>query len=343
VNNSSKEEEYLPTIKGVKASIKLTDHADTIFMKARPVPIAMKQEISDELDRLQKKGVISPIKFANMASPVVWVRKSNNGLRLCADFKATLNPRILNDSYPIPSIEQIFAGINGASCFSKIDLQSAYNQIELDEPSKKLSVINTSKGLYTLNRLQMGMKNSSAIFQRTIEQILNGISNIIIYQDDILLYENTEERLKKLYNDVIKRLKEHNVTINSSKSITMVNEISYLGYKINSNGIQPDDQLTQRVMAINVPTCKSDVEQFMGLVNYFGRLIPKVAEISSPLNDLRKRSSDFNWSEECNEAFNKLKSILSSNPVVKPFDVNEKCILTTDASKVSIGSVLIYQ
>ncbi|MEL7307217.1 MAG: RNase H-like domain-containing protein [Pseudomonadota bacterium] len=339
VNNS--EDEFLPTIKDVKASIKLKDDADMIFMKARPVPLAMRQEISDELDKLQKKGVISPIKFASMASPVVWVRKSNNALRLCADFKATLNPRIMNDSYPIPSIEQIFAGMNGASHFSKIDLQSAYNQIELDEPSKKLSVINTTKGLYTINRLQMGMKNSSAIFQRTMEQILSGIPNVIIYQDDILLYENTEAGLKKIYDDVIKRLKEHNVTLNSSKSIMMVNEISYLGYKINSNGIQPDERLTQRVKAINVPTCRAEVEQFMGLINYFGRLIPNVAEISSPLNDLRKRSSGFYWSEECNDAFNKLKSILSSNPVVKPFEINEKCILTTDASKVSIGSVLM--
>jgi len=339
--NNSEVDEYLPTIKGVKASIKLADNEKPIFMKARPVPIALKQEISDELDRLQKKGIISPIKFANMASPVVWVRKSNNGLRLCADFKATLNPRIMNDSYPTPSIEQIFAGINGASYFSKIDLQSAYNQIELDEPSKKLSIINTSKGLYTLNRLQMGMKNSSAIFQRTIEQILSGISNVIIYQDDILLYENSKEHLKKLQDCVIKRLKEHNVTINFSKSITMVNEISYLGYKINSNGIQPDEQLTQKVKAINVPNSKADVERFMGLVNYFGRLIPNVAEISSPLNDLRKRSTNFKWSEECDDAFNKLKNILSSNPVVKPFDINEKCILTTDASKVSIGSVLM--
>ena len=131
------------------------------------------------------------------SSPVVWVKKPNGELRLCVDFKVHVNKKIKTESYPIPNIETIFSKLKNANKFAKIDLTSAYWQIELDENAKDLSCINTTQGLFTVNRLQMVMKNASAIFQKTIEQILKDIKGVIIYQDDVLIYAENEDTLKK--------------------------------------------------------------------------------------------------------------------------------------------------
>ena len=108
-----------------------------------------------------------------------------------------MNESLLSDAYPIPSVEEVFAKIGKSTIFAKIDLACAYWQIELDEDSKKMSVINTHKGLFQVNRLQMGMKNSSAIFQRCMESVLKGIEGVVIYQDDIMTCAESPRQLKK--------------------------------------------------------------------------------------------------------------------------------------------------
>ena len=121
------------------------------------MPLHLKEKLDFELECLQRQGIISPVEFAKCASPVVWVKKPNGRYRLCVDFKATLNSNIQADSYPLPTIEEIMGRMGNAKKFAKIDLKSAYWQIALDEKSKSYSVINTHKGLFVLNRLQMGM------------------------------------------------------------------------------------------------------------------------------------------------------------------------------------------
>lgn len=104
----------------------------------------------------------------------------------------------------MPNTETIFANLKNAKCFAKIDLTSAYHQIALDQDTKDLSIINTTKGLYRVERLQMGMKNASAIFQRTMEQILGDLKGVLIFQDDVLIYAANNESLMKRLNAVKK-------------------------------------------------------------------------------------------------------------------------------------------
>ena len=170
------QQEILPTIKGIKASMQLIGDAKDMFCRARPIPIALEEKVKNELSRLEKIRIITPCTSpVTNASPVVWIKKNNGDLRMCIDFKVHVNGKIKMDAYPIPSIETIFAKLKNAKVFAKLDLTSAYWQIELDEKAKELSVINTSKGLYMVNRLQMGMKNASTIFQRTMENILSDL------------------------------------------------------------------------------------------------------------------------------------------------------------------------
>ena len=140
----------------------LVNGAKDVFCRARSVPVALEPQVPKELDRLESLGIITPTQggVAN-ASPVVWIKKSNGLLRMCADFKIHVNGKIKTKIYSNPNIEMLFAKLKNAKKFAKLNLTSAYWQIELEEKVKILSVINTSKGLYKVNRLQMGMKNSN--------------------------------------------------------------------------------------------------------------------------------------------------------------------------------------
>ena len=140
------------------------DHAQPIFKKWN-VPFAALEQINEELDRLEKAGILSKTDFCEWAAPTVYGTKKPNQIRVCADFSTGLNQALKDHHYLLPSPEEIFNQLNGGKIFSKIDLSDAYLQIEVEENSSKLLSINTHRGLYKFNRLAFGVKFAPAIFQ----------------------------------------------------------------------------------------------------------------------------------------------------------------------------------
>ena len=259
-------DERLPPIKDFSASITLKDPSKPLkFVKARTVPVHVREMLDKELKILEEQGVITPIQCANHASPVVWVRKENGRYRMCVDFKTTINNNIQSDAYPMPTVDDVFSRVGNARKFAKIDLKSAYSQIALDEKARSLSVINTHKGLYFLNRLQMGMRNASAIFQRCMEQILADIPGLIIYQDDIMLYAESSRQLKKRLGQVNRRLKSYNVTLNYDKCIDECDELKFLGFIFSARGVSPDPALTSKIADAPAHTTATELASFLGI------------------------------------------------------------------------------
>ena len=157
---------------------------------------------------LRAKGSIEKTQSADWAAPIVPIVKPDGSIRICGDYKLTVNQASRVESYPLPRIEDIFASLSGGKLFTKLDLAHAYNQIPLDEESKKLVVINTQKGLYKYNRLPFGIASAPALFQRTIEGILQGIPNVSVYLDDILISGKTDEVHLKNLDEVLNRLEK---------------------------------------------------------------------------------------------------------------------------------------
>jgi hypothetical protein len=335
--------EFLPVIKGFTASISLKDSAKPLkFCKARVVPIHLKDTLDKELQLLEDQGIITPIQCAMQASPVVWVKKPNGRYRMCVDFKSTLNSNIQADSYPMPTAEEVFCKVGKACKFAKIDLKSAYSQIALDDNACMLSTINTHRGLYTLNRLQMGMKNASAIFQRCMEQILSNIPGVIIYQDDVMVCADSSRQLKKRLGQMKQRLKEFNVTLNTDKCIDECESLKFLGFIFSARGISPDPSLTNKISEAPAPTTTKELSSFLGLVNYYGRFIAGFSELCSPLYEAQA-AKELKWTNECQRSFDSLKKKLTSFPVLQPFDKEKDSVLTVDASMRAIGAVLSQQ
>ena len=149
--------------------------------------IALRNKVETELNRLKQEGIIEPIRFSEWAAPIVLVVKRDGSIRICGDYKVTINKAAKVDSYPLPHIEDLFATLGKGKTYTKLDLAHAYQQIELDDKSKELATINTQKGLYRYCRLPFGVSSAPAIFQRTIEDILHSIPNVAVYIDDILV------------------------------------------------------------------------------------------------------------------------------------------------------------
>ena len=176
-------------IKQYKASIQVREGAQPIFLKARPVPYALKEKVEQELQRLEDEGIIYKVSQSDWAAPVVLVPKEDGSLRVCGDYKMTVNKWADVDQYPLPNTEDLFATLAGGQVFSKINLSHAYQQVELDVDSHKYLtiIINTHKGLYRYKRLPFGVSSAPAIFQRIMDQLLQGVKFTVCCLDDILV------------------------------------------------------------------------------------------------------------------------------------------------------------
>ena len=202
------------------------------------VVLLLRQTLSNlqELERLEKAGAIEPVHFSDWAAPIVPVMKRDGSIRVCGDYKVTVNQAARLDTYLLPRID---ARLAGGEVFSKLDLAHAYQQIALDEASKKLVVINTQKGLYRYNRLPLGVSSAPAIFQRTIEGILRGISHVCVYLDDILVTGKTEaEHLQNLDTACPYQTRECRSAPPARKVCIHATSSEYLGHTISAEDLR---------------------------------------------------------------------------------------------------------
>lgn len=126
----------LGKLKDLKAKLILKENSSEKFVKARPVPYSLRDKIDKDLEKLVNQSVIENMNTSEWATPIVPVTKSNGDIRICGDYKVTVNPALQVEQYLLPRIDDLFASLSGGQHFSKIDLKNAYLQIELEEESK---------------------------------------------------------------------------------------------------------------------------------------------------------------------------------------------------------------
>uniref|UniRef100_A0A914DXM4 RNA-directed DNA polymerase n=1 Tax=Acrobeloides nanus TaxID=290746 RepID=A0A914DXM4_9BILA len=327
----------------LKANIQLQEGAQPKFFKPRPIPFALLPKVKAEIQREVDLGILKPITVSEWAAPIVPAPKPNGEVRVCGDFKTTINPQTKVDQYPIPLINEILTKLNGGKYFTKIDLKDAYLQIELTEESKKLCVINTPWGLFQCQKLPFGVCPAPAIFQRLAEQMIAGIDHVAVYLDDLIITGRTlEEHLENL-RKVFQRIREFGLRINLAKSKFFQPEVEYLGYIINENGRIADPKRVEAIKNCPRPKNLKEVESFIGQINYYGPFIENFSTLCEPLNELRRKDRPFKWTQAQEKAFEALKNRLAEKTLLMHYDDQLPLILSTDASEYGIGAVLLQK
>lgn len=340
IKYSSITEPGLSKMKGVQARISLKEGATPIHFKSRTVPFRLQPLVETEIQNLVEQGVLVKVHTAEWATPVVPILKPNNKVRLCGDFKVTINKHLMIDDHPLPTVNELFATMSGGVKFSKIDLRQAYLQMEVRPEDRHLLTLNTHKGLYESTRLMYGIASAPAIFQREIENILKDIPGTVVFLDDIRVTAADSvshlERLEKVF----KRLQEFNIRINVEKCEFFQDEIHYCGYVINAKGLHKAREKMEAIEEMPRPTNQSEVRAYIGMINYYGKFIKDLSTILYPLNRLLCKDVPFTWTTECERAFQRAKREFQSDTVLAHFDPNLPLIVAADSSSYGVGAVL---
>ena len=204
-------------LKGVKAKIYVPSDAKPRFHKARPVPYALRDKVDQELSRLENQGIIEKVQFSNWAAPIVPVVKGDGSVRICGDYKVTINQVAELDKYPLPRIEDLQTKLAGGLKYTKLDMSNAYLQMTLEESSREYLTINTHKGLYRYCRLPFGVSSAPSIWQRAMDSLLQDVPGVAIYLDDIVITGKSEEEHFATLETVLKKLSDAGLRLKREK------------------------------------------------------------------------------------------------------------------------------
>ncbi|XP_052749474.1 uncharacterized protein K02A2.6-like [Galleria mellonella] len=334
--------EEIGEIRNYTVKFSLKENVTPIFIKARPVPFALKEKVENEIDRLEKAGILEKVTYSQWGTPVVPVVKQNGSVRLCADYRATLNKNLLDDKYPIPRVEEVFSKLSGGRYFCTLDINQAYLHMKTDPATAEMQAISTCKGTFKVNRLMFGVKVAPNQWQRYMDQTLQGLPGTACFFDDIAIQGQTYIELLKRIQTIFQKLKECGLHLNKNKCQFLKKSITYLGHKINENGLHPTEKKVNDIKNSPRPTDVSTLRTFLGMVNYYQQFIPNLASKLNPLYTLLQKNIKFIWSKECETSFQELKKEICSEKVLTPFHTHLPITLATDASPVGFGAVLSH-
>ena len=312
------------------------------YCKSRPVPYALRSKVDQELDRLLAEKIIEPVSHADWAAAIVPVLKPNGSVRICGDYKLTVNRAVKIDTYPIPRLEDLFAALSGGKFFTKLDMSQAYNQLCLDDESKPYTVINTHRGLFRYNRLCFGVSSAPGIFQRAMEQLLRGLPGVLCYLDDILICGSSAEEHSSRLRKVLSILQDKGLKLHPDKCVFGVSEVCYLGYVINASGIHPDTNKVKAIADAPRPSSVKQLQAFLGSLGFYRRFIPQASKVLEPLNRLLCKDVKWHWSSEQESAFVEAKRLLLNSKALVHFDPDLPLTVIADSSSYGVGAVLCH-
>lgn len=186
-----------------------------------------------------------------------------------------------------------------------------------------------------------GITCAPEIFQKTLEQVLSGLEGCLNFIDDILIFGSTQEEHDGRLQNAMKRLKTFDVTLNMEKCIFGVTNVEFLGHNLSADGITPTIDKVEAVKQFRPPETAEETRSFLGLINYVGKFIPDLATITDPLRKLTRSDVPFEWDQEQDNAFQKLKQYISSDLVLGYYNVKDRTQVIADASPVGLGAILI--
>jgi transposase InsO family protein len=324
----------------LKHRIDLEPNSRPHRQRQRPIPLPLRDKVDGKIAKMLEHGIIEP-SCSPWASNLVVVRKKTGDIRLCTDWRQ-LNAATVKDAYPLPHLHQAMDALSGCSWFTTIDCKQGFNQVEIEEADRHKTAFYSTRGLMQFKKMGFGMCNAPATFQRLMELVLSGLNweEVLVYVDDLVIFSRCfDEHLESLQR-VFDRLRNAGLKLNKAKSTFACRRVKYLGHIVSSEGIRPDPDKVEAVDGIPTPSSAEEVKRFVGVLCFYRRFIRDFSRTAAPLHAATQKSSSFQWTKECETAFQTLKEQISRAPVLRLPDFNEPFVLSCDASATALGAVL---
>lgn len=314
-----------------------------IHSKPRRLSPELYEAVRKEFQFMMDQGICRPSK-SPWSSPLHVVTKSSGSIRPVGDYRR-LNSRTVPDRYPIPHIQDFTNTLHSKNFFSKLDIVRAYFHIPVHPDHIQKTAVCTPFGLFEFPYLNFGLCGAAQTFQRFMNEILGDLGFCYVYLDDILIFSTSEEEHKAHLRTVLQRLNSYGLTVNVSKCIFGVPEISFLGHLITSNGTKPLPDKVTPILNYPRPKTVRELQRFLGCLNFFRRFLPHIAKhqvcLTSYLKGAKKNDrTKLDWSDNAEGEFKICKELIANAVLLAHPKPDAELTLHTDASDYAIGATL---
>lgn len=323
--------------------IEIQENAKPIVEPMRRRPPLHVEETRRQIKEMLKQGIIEESE-SPWSSAYVLVKKKSGDWRLCVDFRK-LNAITKKNAYPLPNIESCLDALAGKVYFSQLDFASGYWQMPIADSSKELTAFRTEDGLFQFRRMPFGLTNAPASFQKLINVLFAGLRglNLQVFLDDVCVATSEWPEHLGLLEKVFKLVIKANLKLKGSKCVFGSHQITFLGHRLSSKGIQQDPEKLRALIQLPYPTNAVEVRRALGMFGYYRKFVPRFAIIAEPLTRLTRKNIEFTWQAEQKEAWKSIIKELKENATLTAINAEDPCILKTDACKVGVAGILLQQ
>jgi hypothetical protein len=318
-----------------------------VQMPLRRLPVALRDRVEAELRQMVKDDVITPVSTPTpWVSALLVVAKPQNGIRICID-PTPLNRALQRSVYYMPNIDDILPKLSNAKVFSSVDAQSAFWHLKLDLPSSLLTTFETPFGRYRWLRMPYGVSPAPEIFQARMHAALSGLNGVHCIADDILICgsgESIADAEQDHDNNLIAllhRCQEKGIKLNRSKLRLNRESTIYMGHELTSSGLRADKRKVEAIVNMPIPEDKKALQRVLGMATFLARYCAHFSEITSVLRELLLTGNEYHWDVRHTTAFERLKAMLASAPVLAYFSPEKDITVQCDASQSGLGAVII--
>ena len=305
------------------------------------IPYHAKPIVQDHIQSLLDQDVIEKSR-SPWNSPIILIKKPHSDeYRFCVDFRK-LNAVTVKDTFPVPRTETVLDELCGAGIFTTLDIKSAYFNIELEKDSRPYTSFRTESGSYQFKRTPQGLSTSSAAYQRACNLLFSkhlGKFMFAFVADLIIYSRNWNEHMEHL-NEVFDTIESSGFKIGFKKCQFAQSSVKYLGHIITKKGIRVDPNKVEAISTLPPPRTIKGIRSFVATAAYYRKFIKDFSKIAAPLTELTKKNIRFKWTQECQKAFDTLKDLLISSPVLAFPDYTKRFSVHTDASSIALGGSL---
>ena len=303
--------------------------------------MSVREKFKEELQRLERLKVITPVdEPTEWVSEIVVAVKKSGELRVCIDPRP-LNTVLKRERYQIPVIDDLLPDLTDARVFTKVDLGSAFWHLELDRESSMLTTFATPYGRYRWLRLPFGLSVSSEIFQKRFHQELQGLPGVKCIADDILIQGTCEADHDSNLDGFMRRCQQKGIKLNTEKLEYKCKEVPFHGHLLTTEGLKPDPEKVRAIVEMPRPKNRDDILRLNGMVNYLSRFLPHLSDVMKPLRDLTHKDAEWCWDDLQDKAWNDVKTLIASAPVLAYYKPTEVLEIQCDSSQSGLGAALM--